>query len=183
MEISARYGVQLSVTVVLARLLAPADFGLLAILLVFTSVGALLTDAGFGVALIQRRASTPDDETTVFCTTLCTSLLAATGMWFAAPGIAAFYDMPSLVPMARAIAWVLPLGAIGAVPDALLTRQLLFRSRTRAQVWASLSSACVAIFLAWRGAGAWSLVFQSLVESGMRTSLLWLLSGWRPAGR
>lgn len=183
MEISARYGVQLSVTVVLARLLAPADFGLLAILLVFTSVGALLTDAGFGVALIQRRTSTADDETTVFCTTSCTSLLAAIGMWFAAPHIAVFYQMPTLVPMARAIAWVLPLGALGAVPDALLTRQLLFQSRTRAQVWASLASACVAIVLAWRGAGAWSLVCQSLVESGVRTSLLWLLSGWRPAGR
>lgn len=182
-EISARYGVQLLVTVVLARLLAPTDFGLLAILLVFTSVGALLTDAGFGVALIQRRYTTEDDETTVFVTTLCTGLGAAFVLWLAAPSVAAFYGLPALASMARGIAWVLPFGALGAVPDALLTRRLDFRLRTRAQVWASMASASVAITLAAGGTGAWSLVFQALTEATVRSGLLWLFSGWQPRGR
>lgn len=183
LEMSARYGVQIATTIVLARLLTPSDFGLLAILLVFTSFGALLTDAGFGVALIQKRESTPDDETTVLCTTLLTSLLAVLILWFAAPGIASFYRMPEFVPTTHVMAWILPIGAMGAVPDALLTKRLDFQSRTHAQALSSVASAIVGIALSLLGAGVWSLVFQALTEAGVRTSLLWKFSAWRPRGR
>jgi O-antigen/teichoic acid export membrane protein len=183
LEIAARYGVQFVVMIVLARLLTPEDFGLIAMLVVFTGIGALLIDSGFGTALIQRQLSSDDDETTVFLFTTCASIVVAGVLWVAAPAIADFYKQPTLVSLTRFLASVLPLGAVGAVPDALLTMKLNFKDRTKAEVVASLCSGAVAVILAWRGLGAWSLAWQAVISIGLRAALLWLYSGWRPRGR
>lgn len=183
LEILARYGVQFVVMVVLARLLTPGDFGLIAMLLVFTSIGMLLVDSGFGSALIQRQATTDDDETTVFIFTVIVGLVAAGILALGAPAIAAFFKEPKLVDLTRVMAVVLPLGAFAAVPDALLTMKLDFKARARAEVVASLCSGVVAVALALRGFGVWSLACQSIVSIGVRGVLLWSYSGWRPRGR
>lgn len=182
LEILARYGVQFLVMVVLARLLTPADFGLIAMLLIFTSIGTLLVDSGFGAALIQRQNTTPDDETTVFAFTACAGILAAAILAIAAPTIAAFFNQPELVDLTRVTAVVLPLGAFAAVPDALLTMKLDFKARARAEMVASLCSGVVAVTLALQGLGVWSLAWQGIVSIGVRGLLLWLYSGWRPRG-
>lgn len=183
LEIAARYGVQFVVMIVLARLLTPADFGLIAMLLVFTAFAALFVDAGFGTALVQRKQTSADDETTVFLFSISIGCVVAAIFWLTAPAIAAFYAQPSLTAITRLLLFVLPLSALAAVPDALLTQRLDFRSRANAEIIASLCSGAVALVLAWRGFGVWSLVWQSLVAIGMRTLLLWLFSGWRPRGR
>lgn len=183
LEILARYGVQFLVMVVLARLLTPEDFGLIAMLLVFTSIGTLLVDSGFGVALIQRQQTTADDETTVFIFTLCISIVTAGILMLAAPAIAAFFNQPKLVELSRVMAVIFPLGAFASVPDALLTMKLDFKARARAEVVASLCSGAVAVALALRGFGVWSLAWQSMVSIGVRGLLLWVYSGWRPRGR
>lgn len=183
LEIAARYGVQFVVMIVLARLLAPADFGLIAMLLVFTTIAALLVDAGFGTALVQRQQTTGDDETTVFVSSLGIAVLVAVALWVAAPAIAAFYAQPVLASLTRLLLFVLPLGAMAAVPDALLTQRLDFRSRASAEIIASLGSGVAAVLLAWYGLGVWSLAWQALAAIGLRALLLWVLSGWRPRGR
>lgn len=183
LEIAARYGVQLTVMILLARLLTPADFGLIAMLLVFTAVAALLVDGGFSTALVQKQRTSADDETTVFISGIVVACAVAAILWFAAPLIAAFYAQPPLVGLTRLLLFVLPLGALAAVPDALLTQQLDFRSRAAAEVVASLCSGVAAVLLAWRGFGVWSLAWQAIVAIGMRALLLWILSGWRPRGR
>lgn len=183
LEILARYGVQFLVMVVLARLLTPDDFGLIAMLLVFTSIGTLLVDAGFGAALVQRQHTTADDETTVFVFTVCIGIATAGILAVTAPVIAAFFDEPKLVNLTRVMAVVLPLGALAAVPDALLTMKLHFRARAHAEVIASLCSGAVAVVLALQGFGVWSLAWQGIVSIGTRGLLLWLYSGWRPRGR
>jgi teichuronic acid exporter len=183
LEIMARYGAQFLVMVVLARLLTPDDFGLIAMLLVFTSIGTLLVDSGFGAALIQRQHTTADDETTVFIFTACVGIATAGILLLTAPAIAAFFNQPKLVDLTRVMAMVLPLGAFAAVPDALLTMKLDFKGRARAEVVASLCSGAVAVILALRGFGVWSLVWQGIVSIGVRGLLLWLYSGWRPRGR
>lgn len=183
LEILARYGVQFFVMVLLARLLTPADFGLIAMLLVFTSIGTLLVDSGFGAALIQRQQTTADDETTVFIFTIFIGVATAAVLVLTAPAIANFFKQPKLVDLTRAMALVLPLGAFAAVPDALLTMKLEFKARARAEVAASLCSGAVAVVLAWKGFGVWSLAWQSVVSIGIRGLLLWLYSGWRPRGR
>jgi len=183
LEILARYGVQFVVMVVLARLLTPGDFGLIAMLLVFTSIGILLVDSGFGSALIQRQITTDDDETTVFIFTVSVGMAAAGILMLCAPAIAAFFNEPKLIELTRVMAVVLPLGALAAVPDALLTMKLDFKARARAEVVASLCSGAVAVVLALRGSGVWSLAWQSIVSIGVRGILLWSYSGWRPRGR
>jgi O-antigen/teichoic acid export membrane protein len=183
LEILARYGVQFLVMVALARLLTPDDFGLIAMLLVFTSLGTLLVDSGFGAALIQRQQTTADDETTVFIFTMVAGVTAGAILALAAPAISAFFHQPRLADLTRVMAVVLPLGAFAAVPDALLTMKLNFRARARAEVVASLCSGTVAIILALQGFGVWSLAWQSIVSIGVRGALLWAYSGWRPLGR
>lgn len=169
--------------ILLARLLTPADFGLIAMLLVFTATAALLVDGGFGTALVQKQQTSDDDETTVFLTGLGLSAILAVLLWSAAPVIAVFYAQPPLVPLTRLLLFVLPLSALAAVPDALLTQRLDFRARANAEILASLSSGVIAVVLAWRGFGVWSLAWQALVAIGIRALLLWILSGWRPRGR
>jgi len=183
LEILARYGVQFVVMVVLARLLTPSDFGLIAMLLVFTTIGALLVDSGFGTALIQKQRTSDDDETTVFLSGIAISAVVGGILWFAAPAIATFYSQPILASLTRLSLFVLPLSALAAVPDALLTQRLDFRSRANAEIFASLASGVVAVVLAWRGFGVWSLAWQSIVAIGVRAVLLWLYSQWRPRGR
>src|SRR5262249_59315828 len=90
-EIAARFGTRVVVTVVLARLLSPNDFGLIAMLVVFTSLGSLLIDSGFGSALVQRKALTDDDETTVFWFNVGTAVLVAGLLWIGAGAIAGFF--------------------------------------------------------------------------------------------
>lgn len=182
-EIFSRYGVQFVVTVVLARLLSPADFGLIAMLVVFTSIGASLATGGFGTALIQRQRPSFDDEATVFVFTVIAGLLAGIVLWLSASIIANFYAQPMLFHLTRFMAITLPINALSAVPDALLTKQLNFKARARAEIVASLSSGAIAVGLAWRGYGVWSLAWQVLTASSLRTILLWINSAWLPRGR
>lgn len=179
-EIAARYGVQIVVTIVLARLLSPGDFGLIAMLLVFTNIGMVLADGGFATALIQRQHTTIDDESTVFWFNTLVGLIGVVLLWLGASAIAGFYHQPKLFNLTRTVAWVLLFGAVGAVPDALLTQKLAFKARARAQIISSLLSGATAILAALHGYGVWSLVLQALVASALRTACLWLFSHWRP---
>lgn len=181
-EIASRYGVQFLVTLVLARLLLPSDFGLAALLVIFTSLGAILVDSGFGTALIQRQRTSPDDETTVFLFSSVTGLLLCGSIAFGAPSIADFFHAPSLSPLLQLASLTLVCSGAGAVPDALLTMRMDFRARTLAQLAASLVSGVVAVTLALENKGVWCLAWQLVTAAAVRTSCLWLFSGWRPSG-
>lgn len=181
-EISVRYGVQFAVMVVLARLLSPADFGVLAMVLVFTTFAALLVDGGLGSAIVRKQDPTADDETSVFLVNLGMGCALALALSALAPMIARFYMQPVLVPLLRLMAWVLPLGALAMVPNAVLSRRLEFRARAATELIASVGSALLALWLAWRGHGVWALAWQAVVWAGLRAAMLWLLSGWRPRG-
>ena len=183
LEIAVRYGVQFLVVVVLARLLEPADFGMMAMLMVFTSFAALLAEGGLSSALVQKQNATSDDEVSVFLINLCASCALVVVLWLIAPSIARFYGQPRLGPLLYVLSWVLPLGALMAVPNAVLIRRLDFRTRATAELLASLCSAALALGLAWRGYGVWSLIWQAVAGAGLRALLLWLLSGWRPRGQ
>jgi O-antigen/teichoic acid export membrane protein len=182
-EIISRYGAQIVVMVVLARLLSPTDFGLFAMLLVFTSLAALLVDAGFSTALIQRQRTTDDDEATVFWFSLAVSIFVAAALWGAAPLIARFYDQAEVTSLLRFSLFALPIGALASVPDALLTQRLDFGARAKAEVMSSMCAGTAALGLAWRGFGVWSLAWQMLIALGVRCALLWIFAKWRPRGR
>lgn len=182
-EISIRYFVQFCLMVVLARLLTPSDFGIMSILLAFTSFAAILIEGGLGSALIQRQTTDANDETSVFLVNLGFACTLSVLLWCLAPFIAAFFSQPTLAPFLRVLLWALPLGALATVPNAVLTQRLDFRRRATAELLTSFGSAAVALWLAMGGCGVWSLVWQMLTGALLRATLLWLLSGWRPLGQ
>lgn len=168
---------------VLARLLTPADFGLMAMLLVFTTFATLLVEGGLGTALVQQQVSTDNDETSVFLANLAAAGVLALGLYGLAPVIGRLYAQPTAPPLLQALVWLLPLGALATVPNALLTQQLDFRKRAGAELLASMGSGGLALWLALRGHGVWSLAWQALSGAALRAALLWWLTGWRPRGR
>ena len=161
--------------VVLARLLCPEDFGLAAMLGIFLGIGAALADCGLGSALVVRKFAD------------CGRLIERKVLWWnlgvggaiylvlciSAPGIAAFYHQPVL----RGIVWVMGLGivlnAASSVPTARLTREMQFARMSIANAAGTLVAAAVAIMMALRGAGVWSVATLGVVLAGVRTACVW----------
>ena len=179
-DIVVRQGVQLTATLVLARLLLPSDFGVVAMLALFVGVANVLMDGGFSAALIQHRDIDHVDESTVFWFNLGIGSLLTLTIFVAAPRIADFYDSPVLTPLARVLSLSCLLASFGAIHSTLLTRQLNFRTQAKAGAIAALLSGIVAIVMAANGYGVWALVAQALVMTGVMSALLWILNPWRP---
>jgi O-antigen/teichoic acid export membrane protein len=175
--------IQFAITVVLARLLLPAEFGMVALLTVFTTLAAALLDSGFGAALIQRQTVTREDESAVFHFNLAMAVVLYAALWFLAGPIARFFGQPTLEPLARVMALIFFFNAFGLVQDALLTKQLAFRRQTAATMWATALSGAVGVAMAVRGWGVWSLAAQAIANAACRSALLWCYSPWRPLWR
>ncbi len=169
-----------SITIVLARLVSPSEFGIVAMILVFSAVAGVLIDSGLGTALIQRQDATHADESAVFYFTLAISMVMAVTLALGAPWIADFFVQPDLTVIARIMAINLVIGALGAIHTTLLMKELNFRPLLFIGLWSIALSGALAIVLAWYGYGAWSLVWQVLAQTTISTLLLWLWYPWRP---
>lgn len=152
-------------------------------ILVFLAISASFVDSGFSASLIQRKDITEEDKTSVFLFNVSAGLVMAAMMFGAAPWIARFYKQPILTGLTRLMALNLLLGAFGAVQFALLSRKLDFKTQWKVGMVASGSSGAVAVLLAWRGYGVWSLAIQADLSSLVTTLLVWLLVPWRPSRR
>ncbi|MDQ0010173.1 O-antigen/teichoic acid export membrane protein [Luteibacter jiangsuensis] len=183
LEIGVRYLLQFGVTVVLAHLVDPSAYGVVAMVLVFTALGNVFVDSGTGLALIQRQRTSADEETSAFVINLFIATIAMGALIAASHAISSFYGRPEIAAMCIVLSAVFPLNALAVVPDALLTQQLRFKIRTRVEVGSSLASGAVAILFAMAGAGPWALVAQAISSIGMRAFMLFVASGWRPVGR
>lgn len=179
-ELVVRQSVQLLALLALALLLPPGDFGLMAMALAFTAFGTLLADFGLGIALVQKQDATASDETAVMVVNLGLALVLAAILLGVAPAIATFYSEPRIRGLAELLAVTFPLAALSAVPDAVLTKRLDFRGRSRIELIASTAGAALGIILALRGHGVWSLAWQVVASSAVRAAMLWIVSGWRP---
>ena len=172
--------IQLGIGILLARLLLPAEFGLIAMLTVFIAVAQVLLDSGFVAALIQRKEVSDLDQNSVFYFNILMSLVLATGLCVAAPWIAEFYHQPQLTSLTRWLSAILVINALVVVQSALLIRQLNFKRLTLIATASTAVSGVVGLALAWRGFGVWSLVGQQLAASTMRACLYWRFNKWRP---
>ena len=179
-DVLVRHGLNFIVLVVLARTLSPADFGLVAMLALFVAVAGLLIDSGFGQALIQRQQTSLTDESTIFFFTLAMGAFIALLLCALAPWIATFYGQPLLKQMTYWMALNLFLNAFGTIHTTLLTKELNFKTITKAGVVAAVVSGGVAVFMAMHGWGVWSLVGQVLAATITTVLLLWLMHPWRP---
>jgi len=178
-----RQGIQFVTSIVLARLLTPTEFGLVGMIMVFLAIAISFVDSGFSSALIQRKEVTEADKTSVFLFNISAGLAMAVTMFWAAPWIARFYKEPILIGLTRMLALNLFLTACGAVQFALLSRQLDFKTQWKVGMAATAISGAVAVALAWRGYGVWSLVIQANLSALISTVTVWWLVPWRPTAK
>jgi O-antigen/teichoic acid export membrane protein len=169
------------VFVVLANLLLPADFGLVALAVVFVNFAQVFVDQGLGDALIQRRELTRSHIDTAFWAAMATgTLLTLLGLVLAIP-IAALLGQPDLRPILQVLSLTFVLTAMSSIQIALLRRELAFRSLALRSIFATLAGGAVGIAMAYLGFGAWALVGQ-LVSSAIAAVLtLWWVLPWRPS--
>jgi O-antigen/teichoic acid export membrane protein len=175
--------VALATFVVLGRLLAPDDFGLVAAASVVLWLLRVLVDQGFSQVLVQRQDLTELHVDTAFWTALGTGAGLALLTAATAPLVADLYSLPELTGVLRALSVVFVFAALDSTQSALLSRRMSFRTQAVRRLGASLASGAVAISLAFSGAGVWALVAQTLVYEGLIAALLWSLVSWRPRWR
>jgi len=179
-DLFMRQGFQFVVAVILARLLSPEEFGTIALLYLFTGIASTFVDSGFSAALIQKKDISLVDESTVFWFNLLMGTIMTVALWAAAPWIASFYELPELVDLTRALAFILIINALGSVHNTMFSKNLNFKPIMKIGAVASLSSGLLAIYLAKEGYGVWALAMQALLMSSVTTLLLWWMSAWRP---
>ncbi len=181
-EILLRSTSQLLLTVVLARLLSPADFGVIAIVLVFTSISMVIADAGLASALIQRPRVDDNDCKSVFAVQLSIGLLAFAALCASAPMIANYYDHDELRWVLCYAAALIPLAALCSVQDALLIREMAFSTRARIEFLSLCAAIPLSIYMAIQGFKVWSLATYYVMSAAVRALLLLRQSTWIRTG-
>ena len=178
-----RFGVQglsFVLGVVLARLLTPADFGLIGMIYVFFAVAQVFVEGGFVAAYIQKKEVTADDSDTVFYSNLFISLAIYLVLWISAPAIAEFYNQPVLIRLTRVAALVIIINAFNLIQMAQIIRNVDFKRKTKVTLIATFLSGVAGITAAYAGFGVWSLVIQQIANRILTTSGFWVTSKWRP---
>lgn len=179
-DVVLRQLLSFAITVALARLLLPEEFGIFAIMALFTSLSTVFLHGGLTAALIQRQDTSREQESTVFWLNLAASIAFALLLLAIGPFVARFFGHAVLQPLLALAGAQIVLSALGAVQAALLTRELKFGALTKAGVASTFGSGALAVWAAVEGAGVWALAFQVTAMAGISSGALWMLSGWRP---
>ncbi|MCX2574296.1 lipopolysaccharide biosynthesis protein [Pedobacter sandarakinus] len=172
--------ISLFITIILARILTPAEFGLIAMLAIFIAVGNSLMDSGLTSSLIRTRLAGQKDYSTVFFFNLIGSFSVYLLLFLFAPLIATFYKQPSLTNIVRVYGLTFIINAFFSIQSTLLAKELKFKLQTVIQIPAVLVGGCFGVYLANNGYGTWSLVWMNLINSAISTALHWYFSSWRP---
>jgi len=175
-----RQGVGFIISILLARLLVPEDFGVIALLALFLGLANVFVSAGFSLALIQRKDLTHSDESTVFWFNIAAALVVTLLLFAISPWIADFFVLPILIPLTMLMACNILINAMGSVHGALLTKNLKFKKLMKIGVASTLISGSVGVYMAWADYGVWALAVQSMTGTVISTALLWFFSPWRP---
>lgn len=179
----ANIGFGFVIGIILARLLSPSDYGLLAMIAVFNAIAFAFLDSGFANALIRKPDLTEDDNTTAFCFNLLAGVVLFGIIWLIAPLVSSFYDKPILTPLLRAEGSLLIITAFKLVQTAQLTRALNFKAKMIIRVTSNVLGGIIGIISAYRGLGVWALVVMHIASALVGLVLLWIISPWRPRGR
>ena len=176
----ASSGISFLVGLVLARLLTPSEYGIMAIITIFIAVSNSIVDSGFSNALIRKTDAKRVDYNTVFIFNLIVSAVLYVVLFFLAPAISVFFREPLLVDVMRVIGWVLLINALAIIPRTLFVKEVNFKTQTKVSLIASVSSGVIGIGMAFSGMGVWSLVGQQLSRQLLNTLFLWVYCKWRP---
>ncbi len=172
--------IQFFVGIVLARMLTPADYGLIGMLGIFTAVASTFVDSGMSNALIRKQNADNNDYNTVFIFNIVVSCLVYVILFFAAPYIAVFFKSPILCDITRVISLNLIIGSLAGVQTAYFNKNLEFKNLAGISVATSIVSGVIGIAMAYMGYGVWALVWQSLVSTLFSTIFKWYISKWKP---
>ena len=178
-----RFGAQavtLIVSIVLARLLDPSVYGLIALVTIFITILQVFVDSGFGVALIQKKDSDDLDFSSVFYFNVVSCSILYTILFFLSPLIAGFYEQPDLIPVIRVLGLTIIVSGVKNIQQAYVSKNLLFKRFFFATLGGTIGAAVVGITLAYLGYGVWALVAQHLFNLIVDTIILWITVKWRP---
>lgn len=173
--------INFAVQVILARLLMPEMFGLIAMIIVFISIGQSLMDSGMTSSLIRTENPTQIDYSTVFMTNMIMSIAIYAFTYLLAPYIASFYDQEILTNIVRIFALSFIINAFVAVHIAKLTKEMSFKKQMTLQVPSTLISGLIGIVMAYMGYGVWSLVWMNLARSLLFAIQAWFFIDWKPS--
>lgn len=176
----AGQGVQFLMSIIIARLVMPSDYGLIAMLTIFLAIAQTFVDSGFGSALVQKKDRTETDFSTAFYFNIAVSTFAYIILFFSAPFIADFYNQDKLVAVTRIAGLSLIINSFGVVQLARLTITLDFKKTAVATLTAVSISGILGIIMAYYGYGVWSLVAQTLSNNIINVIMLWVIAKWHP---
>lgn len=176
----AKFGISFVVSLVLARLLGPEEYGLIGLLTIFINVSNTIVDSGFSNAMIRKQGIKDIDYCTVFYTNLAFSLFLVLVLFFCATPIANFFNRIELVSLTRVMSVVIVINALALVQETQLIKKIDFKTQTKITIIASVLSGTVGIVMAFCGCGVWSLVGQQLSSRLLNMLFLWFFNRWIP---
>ena len=168
------------VSIVLARILTPSDYGTIALVTVFTTILQVFIDSGLSTALIQKKDADDLDFSSVFYFNFVICIILYLIMFVSAPLIADFYKDSSLVSIVRVISLTLIISGVKGVQQSYVSRHMLFKRFFFSTLGGTIFSAVLGIIMAYAGFGVWAIVFQQLSNNAIDTLILWITVKWRP---
>lgn len=172
--------ISFGVSIILARLLSPSEFGLIGMLSIFIAVGSSLMDSGMTSSIIRTQNADQKDYSTVFIINMAGSIVIYAIVFFAAPYIASFYGHPVLKDIVRVYSITFVLSAFMGVQSAKLTKEMNFKVQMTIQIPSVIGGGILGILLAYNGYGVWSLVYMNVFQAFLFSVQHWFYSGWRP---
>ena len=175
------YLVKFGFSIVIARTLSPEDYGLMGMIVIFISLGQMIMQSGFSMALIQKKDSDTADLSTAFWFNVITALVVYCILFFSSGAIAAFFQKPVLVNITRVAAIGIILNALCSVQVSILSKRMDFKKLTWINLAGALISGTTGLIMALQGYAVWALVFQTLAGNMIYLAGLWITSSWKPA--
>lgn len=175
------YAITFTLSIILARLLNPTDYGTIGVLSVFIAVSGAFIDSGFGQALVRKLDCKDEDYSTIFFFNLGVSIICYLILFACSPLIASFFKMPILTSIVKVYCLTMVIGAIGAVPRTRLTKNLQFKSIAKINVLSAVFSGVIGVLLAYLGWGVWALVWQGVLAAIFNNIVIWIEVKWKPS--
>ena len=173
-------GISFVISILLARILSPSDYGVIGMIGIFMAIAQTFIDSGFGSALIRKKDCTDTDYSTAFYFNIVVGIVSYLILFISAPFIADFFKTPILVDIVRVLSINLFLNSLTIVQTAKLTAAVDFKSQAKISLIAVIVSGIIGLIMAYHGYGVWSLVYQSVSISIVRTISFWLVTKWKP---
>lgn len=169
-----------AVGILLARILSPSEYGLVAIVTIFTSLSIPLANSGFSQALIRKNSPTQNDYSTVFYFNFFIGLILYILLYFLAPSISNYFHEQQLIKITRVTGLIIIFNAATIIQTTIITKEMKFKLQARIMVISSLLSGVIGVYLALKGYGVWSLVYKMISLNILQAVMLWFLNNWRP---